>query len=173
MRLSPLGGALAAVFILLIPPRSMRYNRNIVDTDAAVSKWTKFSDPTAMHYQRHTGPKQYPSRSDCKADAMRMVHQSEAVGDWATAAAFRAARCEEAKGRSLWRNFCVEQGDCEQHGRWQHAFGTRLLCPGNGREIEGLQPDQGRGAMQYQARQERSCAGRRSRPCTALAVRNA
>jgi len=103
MKLSPLGIALAAVFILLVPPRSMRYHRNVVDTDAALSKWTKFSDPVAMHYQRHTGAKQYQSISDCQADARRMVHQSEAVGDWSSAAAFRASRCEEAKGRSLWR----------------------------------------------------------------------
>jgi hypothetical protein len=103
MKLSPLEIALAAVFILLVPPRSMKYNRNVVDTDAAMSKWTKFSDPVAMHHQRHTGAKQYQSISDCQADAMHMVHQSEAVGDWASAAAFRASRCEEAKGRSLWR----------------------------------------------------------------------
>ena len=103
MKLSPLGTALAAVFILLVPPRSMKYHHNFVDTDAAMSKWTKFSDPVAMHYQRHTGPKQYQSIGACQADAMRMVHQSEAVGDWVSAAAFRASRCEEAKGRSLWR----------------------------------------------------------------------
>jgi hypothetical protein len=81
----------------------MKYNRDVVDSDAAMSKWTKFSDPVAMHHQRHTGAKQYQSIGDCHADAMRMVHQSEVVGDWSSAAAFRAARCEEAKGRSLWR----------------------------------------------------------------------
>lgn len=58
VKLSSLGTALAVVFILLVPPRSMRDHRNLVDTDAALSKWIKFSDPVAMHHQRHTGPKQ-------------------------------------------------------------------------------------------------------------------